>query len=155
MSLADPKGDANIRLNMANIVVIEDHPPVLKLLSNLCRSEGHEVMAFDNGQAGLHAIREMNPEVALVDRRLGEMDGLDMISEARGASPSTKFVMVSACAETRDIVMAVRRGVCDYVTKPFEPQEITDAVNRALVEPIDPPPAARQKLIILCPKQAA
>ncbi len=140
---------------MANIVVIEDHPPVLKLLSTLCRADGHEVMAFDNGRAGLEAIREMAPDVALVDRRLGEMDGLDMIREAREASPRTRFVMVSACSETRDIVTAVRRGVCDYVTKPFEPEEIKSAVDRALSEPAEPLPIARQKLIILCPKRAA
>ncbi len=140
---------------MANIVVIEDHPPVLKLLSTLCRAEGHEVMAFDNGRAGLEAIREMAPDVALVDRRLGEMDGLDMIREAREASPKTRFVMVSACSETRDIVTAVRRGVCDYVTKPFEPEEIKSAVNRALSEIAEPLPQPRQKLIILCPKRAA
>lgn len=128
---------------------------MLKLLSTLCRAEGHEVMAFDNGRAGLDAIREMAPDVALVDRRLGEMDGLDMIREAREASPKTRFVMVSACSETRDIVTAVRRGVCDYVTKPFEPEEIKNAVDRALNEPVEHPPISRQKLIILCPKQAA
>jgi DNA-binding response OmpR family regulator len=140
---------------MAYIVVIEDHPPVLKLLSTLCRAEGHEVMAYDNGRAGLDAIREMTPDLALVDRRLGEVDGLEMIREAREASPKTRFVMVSACSETRDIVTAVRRGVCDYVTKPFEPEEIKSAVNRALSEPEEPLPISRQKLVILCPKQAA
>jgi DNA-binding response OmpR family regulator len=140
---------------MANIVVIEDHPPVLKLLATLCRAEGHDVMAFDNGRAGLEAIREMAPDLALVDRRLGEIDGLDMIRDAREASPKTRYVMVSACSETRDIVTAVRRGVCDYVTKPFEPEEIKSAVNRALNEPAEPQPISRQKLVILCPKQAA
>jgi DNA-binding response OmpR family regulator len=155
MLLADQQRDATIRFNMANIVVIEDHPPVLKLLATLCRADGHEVMAFDNGRAGLDAIREMAPDVALVDRRLGEMDGLDMIREAREASPATRFVMVSACSETRDIVTAVRRGVCDYVTKPFEPEEIKNAVERALNEPAETPPISRQKLVILCPKRAA
>ena len=155
MALADWRQGATIGFNMANIVVIEDHPPVLKLLSTLCRAEGHEVMAFDNGRAGLDAIREMAPDLALVDRRLGEMDGLDMIREAREASPMTRFVMVSACSETRDIVTAVRRGVCDYVTKPFEPEEIKSAVNRALSEDAEPLRFSRQKLIILCPKQAA
>lgn len=140
---------------MANVVVIEDHQPVLKLLSNLCRSEGHEVMAFDNGRAGLEAIRELAPEIALVDRRLGDVDGLEVIRDARAASPATRFVMVSACSETRDIVMAMRRGACDYVTKPFEPADITGALERALTEPMDPPPISRPKLIILCPKKDA
>jgi DNA-binding response OmpR family regulator len=155
MGLADPRLNATIRFNMANIVVIEDHPPVLKLLATLCRAEGHEVMAFDNGRAGLEAIREMAPDLALVDRRLGDVDGLDMIRDAREASPKTRYVMVSACSETRDIVTAVRRGVCDYVTKPFEPEEIKSAVSRALNEPNEPQPISRQKLVILCPKQAA
>lgn len=140
---------------MANIVVIEDHPPVLKLLSTLCRAEGHEVMAFDNGRAGLEAIRELTPDVVLVDRKLGDVDGLDVVQEARQASPTTQFVVVSACAETRDIVTAIRRGACDYVTKPFQPHEIQTAVSRALHEPLAPPPAPRQKLVIICPKKAA
>lgn len=142
---------------MANIIVIEDHPPVLKLLATLCRSQGHDVMAFDNGRAGLEAIRELRPEVALVDRRLGEIDGLDVVRDAGEASPATRFVMVSACTETRDIVTAIRSGACDYVTKPFQPEEIHSAVDRALSEPVVPPPptVTRQKLIILCPKQAA
>jgi len=140
---------------MANIIVIEDHPPVLKLLATLCCNQGHEVMAFDNGRAGLAAIRELRPEVALVDRRLGEMDGLDVVRDAGEASPGTRFVMVSACTETRDIVSAIRHGACDYVTKPFEPEEIHSAVDRALAEPMVPSPAVRQKLVILCPKQAA
>jgi DNA-binding response OmpR family regulator len=140
---------------MANVIVIEDHQPVLKLLSTLCQSEGHDVMAFDNGRAGLAAIRELTPEVVLMDRRLGDLDGLDVIRDAREASPSTRFVMVSACSETRDIVTAIRRGACDYVTKPFQPEEITTALDRALSEPVEPPPATRQKLVIICPQKAA
>lgn len=141
---------------MANVIVIEDHQPVLKLLSTLCQSEGHDVMAFDNGRAGLAAIRELTPEVVLVDRRLGDVDGLDVIRDARAASPATRFVMVSACSETRDIVTAIRRGACDYVTKPFQPEEITSALDRALQEPFEPPPTnTRQKLVIICPKKAA
>ena len=148
-------GSGKNGLIMANVIVIEDHQPVLKLLSTLCRSEGHEVMAFDNGRAGLAAIRELTPEVVLMDRRLGDVDGLDVIRDAREASPSTRFVMVSACSETRDIVTAIRRGACDYVTKPFQPEEITTALDRALSEPAEPPPAPRQKLVIICPQKAA
>lgn len=136
---------------MANVVVIEDHPPVLKLLSTLCQAGGHEVMAFDNGRAGLSAIRELQPEVALVDRRLGDLDGIDVICAVRSSSPQTRCVMVSACTETRDIVSAIRRGACDYVTKPFQPE----AINRALTDPVEPPPLVRQKLVIMCPKKAA
>ncbi len=140
---------------MANIIVIEDHPPVLKLLSTLCVADGHEVMAFDNGRAGLQAIRELAPDVALVDRRLGDVDGLDLVRDGRQASPTTRFVMVSACTDTRDIVTAIRRGACDYVTKPFEPAEIQSAVTRALADSHEPPPPVRQKLVIICPKKAA
>lgn len=140
---------------MANIVIIEDHQPVLKLLSALCQADGHDVMAFDNGRAGLDAIRELTPDLALVDRRLGDVDGLDVVREARFASPMTRFVMVSACSETRDIVTAIKRGACDYVTKPFEPEELQGAVQRALAEVNEPPPPPRQKLVIICPKMAA
>ena len=92
MGLADQKRNAATRSNMENIVVIDDRRPVVKLRSTLCRAEGHEVISFEKGHVGLEAIREMVPDLALVDRRLG------------------------------DILTAVRRGVCDYVTKSFEPE---------------------------------
>ncbi len=140
---------------MANIVIIDDHPPVLKLLASVCRAEGHEVMAFDNGPAGLEAIRELNPEIALVDRRLGNLDGLDVVRQARDCSPQTRCVMVTGCTETRDIVLAIRSGAYNYVTKPFEAQDITSAVQEALSDPTEAPPPPRQKLVIVYPKQAA
>jgi DNA-binding NarL/FixJ family response regulator len=84
-------------------------------------------MAFDNGRAGLEAIREMAPDLALVDRWLGDPRHCDRM----------------------------RRGVSDYVPQPFEAKEIKSAVSRALNEPNEPQPISRQKLVILCPKLAA
>jgi DNA-binding response OmpR family regulator len=84
MGLADQKRNAATRSNMENIVVIDDRRPVLKLLSTLCRAEGHVVRAFDNGHAGWEAIHEMVPDLALVDCRLGDVDGL-MGKAGRGA----------------------------------------------------------------------
>lgn len=131
---------------MANIIVIDDHPTILKLLANLCRQMGHDVMAFDNGIGGLEAVRELRPELALVDRRLGDLDGLEIVERVRQECPETRCVMVSALQETRDIVQAVRRGACNYVTKPFSPEEIADAVNQALAE--EPEPMKRQVVIV-------
>ncbi len=139
---------------MAHIVVIDDHPPVLKLMASVCRAEGHDVMAFDNGTAGLAAIQELTPAVALVDRRLGSMDGLDIVRQMRELSPSTRCIMVTGCTETQDIVQAMRKGAYNYVTKPFEPEQLIEAVNEALNAPIETP-AVRQKLVIVYPKQAA
>lgn len=139
---------------MANIVVIDDHPPILKLMASVCRADGHEVMAFDNGAAGLEAIRELAPQVALVDRRLGSVDGLDIVRQVRELSPRTRCVMVTGCTETQDIVQAMRKGAYNYITKPFEPEHILNAVNEALNEEEEPFPT-RQKLVIVYPKQAA
>ncbi|WP_176159152.1 response regulator [Prosthecobacter debontii] len=139
---------------MAPLIVIDDHPSVLNLISSVCRAEGHSVMAFDNGTDGLDAIREFFPSVVLVDRELGSVDGLDIVREVREISPSTRCVMVTACSETRDVVHAMRRGVYNYITKPFEAQAILDAVHEALTEPQEIP-LVKQKLVIVYPKQAA
>jgi len=139
---------------MANIVVIDDHPPILKLMASVCRAEGHEVMAYDNGIAGLEAIRELAPQVALVDRRLGSMDGLDIVRQVKDLSPNTRCVMVTGCTETQDIVQAMRRGAFNYITKPFEPEHIITAIHEALNAP-DDFPTTKQKLLIVYPKQAA
>lgn len=139
---------------MANIVVIDDHTPILKLMASVCQADGHDVMAFDNGSAGLEAIRELAPQVALVDRRLGSVDGLDIVRQVRELSPHTRCVMVTACNDTQDIVQAMRKGAYNYITKPFEPEHILNAIQEALNDPEDPFPT-RQKLVIVYPKQAA
>lgn len=139
---------------MARLIIIDDHPSVLKLLSAVCQAEGHEVTACDNAEAGLRAIEELTPEVALVDRRLGEEDGLDLVSRCRQRSPGTRCIMVTACTETADVVQAMRQGAFNYVTKPFESEQIVAAVNEALNTPPESPPT-KTKLVIVYPKQAA
>lgn len=139
---------------MAPLIVIDDHPSVLNLISAVCRAEGHSVLAFDNGTDGLEAVREFFPPVVLVDRELGSVDGLDIVRQVREISPSTRCVMVTACSETRDVVHAMRRGVYNYITKPFDPKAILAAVEEALTEPLENP-VVKQKLVIVYPKQAA
>lgn len=139
---------------MASIIIVEDFPPALKLLTSICQEQGHEVMSFDNISAGIAAIREFQPEVALVDRRLGGDDGLELVRLARVESPDTRCVMVSACDDTRDIVQAMRRGAFNYVTKPFEPEEIEAAIQEALAQPQSGHPG-RTKLVIVYPKNSA
>ncbi len=140
---------------MASIVIVEDHPPVLKLLSSVCREQGHDVMAFDNSQAGLTAIAELQPEIALIDRRLGQEDGLEIVQKTRQTSPQTRCVMVTGCTDTKDIVLAMRRGAFNYITKPFESSAIHQAVQEALENPPEPVMQPRQKLVIVYPKAPA
>ena len=103
-------------------------------------------MAFDNGLGGLEAAREFHPDLALVDRRLGDLDGLEVVERVRQECPNTRCVMVSALQETRDIVQAVRRGACNYVTKPFSTEELSEAVSQALAEA--PEPMKRQVVLV-------
>ncbi|MDZ4289372.1 MAG: response regulator [Prosthecobacter sp.] len=139
---------------MANIVVVDDYPPILELLTAVCQAQGHEVRAFESSEAGMEMIRDWQPEVALLDRRLGGEDGLDLVQRVRTMSPQTRCVMVTACNDTQDIVQAMKRGAHNYVTKPFENADIINAVNEALASPNEEP-LVRQKLVIVFPKQAA
>eukprot|EP01031_Cornospumella_fuschlensis_P005525 gene5525-6874_t len=130
---------------MANIVVVDDYQPILELLTAVCRGQGHEVRAFEGSEAGLEMIGQWQPEVALLDRRLGGEDGLDLVQRVRSISPQTRCVMVTACSETQDIVQAMKRGAHNYVTKPFENQDIINAINEALAS-TNEEPVVRQKL---------
>ncbi|MCB1227495.1 MAG: response regulator, partial [Verrucomicrobiales bacterium] len=68
---------------MAKIVIIDDEAAILELMSKLCRASGHSVLGFQTGAEGLQAIRTEKPELVIVDLRIGDVNGLDLVQTCR------------------------------------------------------------------------
>ncbi len=116
---------------MAGALVIEDDDGIRTVLAMTLSEAGFEVSEADSAEMGLVELGARDPDLILVDLRLGTLDGLDFIRLARRIT-SVPIIVVSAVRENPVIVEALEAGADDYVTKPFDVDVLT-ARCRALI----------------------
>lgn len=116
------------------ILAVDDTPASLKLLTNLLTEEGYEVRSAINGDLALQSAIGNPPELVLLDIRMPEMDGFEVCRRLK-AQPETRHVpviFVSAIAETDEKVKGFELGAVDFVTKPFQREELLARVRTHL-----------------------
>jgi DNA-binding NtrC family response regulator len=119
---------------MARIVIIDDEIGMLDLMSQLARRLGHEAFTYQTGREGLAAINTLRPDLAIVDLRIGDMDGLQVIETCRRQHPGLNVIMVTGFASVENAVEAMRLGAFDYLMKPFELDDLQRTITRALMQ---------------------
>lgn len=117
---------------MAKVVITDDEASILELVTKFCRGLGHEAIPCQTGAAGLSAIREHKPELLIVDLRIGETDGMDIIKQCRLDSPGTSIIMITGHGSVETAVEAMRLGAFDYLTKPFDLPDLRRTMEQAL-----------------------
>jgi DNA-binding NtrC family response regulator len=117
---------------MAKIVIIDDEAPILELMGQLCRKLGHEPYLYQTGREGTDALGRIQPELLIVDLRIGDMNGLQIIQDCRSRFPKTAVVMVTGYGSVETAVEAMRLGAFDYLTKPFELDDLQRTITRAV-----------------------
>lgn len=116
---------------MAKIIIIDDEAPILELMGQVCRRMGHTVSLHLTGQAGMAAMEKEKPELLIVDLRIPDMNGLQIIQDCRARYPMTEVVMVTGYGSVETAVEAMKLGAFDYLTKPFELDDLQRTINRA------------------------
>jgi len=119
---------------MAKIVIIDDEASILELMSKLCRSVGHTVVPCLTGADGLAAVRSESPDLVIVDLRIGDVSGLDLVKTCRVEAPNANVIMVTGHGSVETAVEAMRLGAFDYLTKPFDLGDLIKTVNHALAQ---------------------
>lgn len=120
---------------MAKILVIDDEAAILSLMGKSCRIQGHQVTEALSGKEALTVLDSWHPDLMIVDLKLGDMDGLDIIRHSNEHHPSTRVIMVTGNGTIETAVEAMRLGAFDYLTKPFELTDLQKTVELALQKP--------------------
>ena len=109
-----------------DIMVVDDNPANLKLLEDILAQQGHEVRSFPRGRLALAAAMKKLPDLILLDINMPEMDGYEVCNrlKATGELSSIPVIFLSALSETKDKVKAFRSGAVDYISKPFQFEEV-------------------------------
>jgi two-component system alkaline phosphatase synthesis response regulator PhoP len=113
------------------ILVIDDEPGILNLVTAYLRQEGYEYYTATDGPSGLKAARAFKPDLIVLDIMLPGMDGLEVLTHLRRES-NVYVLMLTAKAEEMDKIVGLSVGADDYLTKPFSPRELIARIKAAL-----------------------
>jgi DNA-binding response OmpR family regulator len=116
------------------VLVVDDDPVIVRLLEVNFEMEGFEVLSAVDGMDGVERCRQHQPDIVVSDVMMPKLNGLELCVALK-ADDSTKHipvVLLSAKAQVSDIRAGLDAGADDYVTKPFEPLDLIDRVNKLL-----------------------
>ena len=123
-------------LTNAKILIVDDDPINLTILEDLLGNEGYLLVTAANGTEALEVYMTTDPPVQLVllDVTLPDMSGHEVCLKMRSLTPGVPppIIMISGKASTKDVIKGLQAGSCDYITKPFQPQEVLARVETQL-----------------------
>ena len=124
--------------NLIKVVCIEDEREMIELVRLILSRKGYEVHGAEGGQQGLDLIREIKPDLVLLDLMMPDMDGWEVYQQLKG-EPETQdipVIIVTAKAQSIDKILGLHIAkVNDYITKPFGPSELLSSVENVLKQP--------------------
>ncbi len=116
----------------ARLLVVDDEPNILELLSVSLRFAGFEVATATNGVDALNTAREFGPDLLVLDVMMPGLDGFEVAKQLRSHGDSTPVVFLTAKDATEDRVQGLTLGGDDYVTKPFSLEEVVARIRAVL-----------------------
>jgi two-component system response regulator AtoC len=119
---------------MATILVVEDEEVLGKAVKRTLDKLGHTVALADRGREAERLFAEVRPDLTLLDLRLPDATGLEVLERLRAQNPAASVVMMTAYATVEDAVRAIRLGAVDYLQKPLNMDALRHVVDRALEE---------------------
>jgi len=117
---------------MRSVLLIEDDTRIQQTLKLLFESEGYSLEVAGDGPSGIEAFRSIRPSVVILDLKLPQMSGRDVLREIRKEVASQPVIILSALSEEVDKVLLLELGADDYITKPFSPKELLARVGAVL-----------------------
>ena len=116
----------------ARLLVVEDEPTILELLSGSLRFAGFDVLTAASGREALRAAAAVRPDLILLDVMLPDGDGFDVIRAIRAGGPRVPVIFLTARSQVRERIAGLTLGGDDYVTKPFSLDEVLARIRAVL-----------------------
>ncbi len=118
--------------NPKKILVVDDEPDMRWILTNVLKKKGYRTITADDGKKAVQKVIKDDPDIILLDIRMPEMDGIQVLEKVREINPSTPVIIITAFADVKNAVQAMKLGAHDYLIKPFDNSELLLIIERAL-----------------------
>ena len=116
------------------VLIVDDEPNVRRVLGTLLEQAGFAATRAASGDQALDLVRSLDPDLVITDLKMPGMDGLELLRRLRASFPEIPVVMLTAHGTVANAVEAMKRGAHDFLTKPFDKQEVVDLVGKALAQ---------------------
>jgi len=114
------------------VLVVDDEETGRNLLQRILEGAGYQVATAANGKEALYKVSLGETELVLLDIKMPEMSGIEVLSKLSADSPDTCAIMVTSVAETETAVEAMKLGAYDYILKPFDRDDVLQKVLKAI-----------------------
>jgi len=115
------------------VLLIEDDEQMLEELANLFNEYKIMTITASSGEAGLELAQNKAFDVAVLDIKLPDISGVDLVSRLKKRRPHAAYILMTAYASLETAVKAVKKGALEYLLKPFDPQDLLRAVERGFI----------------------
>lgn len=116
---------------MAKILIVDDSRTSRKILRGILEGGGHEIIGeASNGEEGVINYKELKPDIVTMDITMPTMNGLESLMCIKKEDGNAKVIMITAAGQKEKMVQAIREGADDFITKPFDGEQILGAIRR-------------------------
>ncbi|MBD3174364.1 MAG: response regulator [Armatimonadia bacterium] len=120
---------------MAQILIVDDAMFMRVTLRNMLTKEGHEICGeAENGEEAVAKYHELKPDVVTMDITMPKMDGIAAVKEILSTDPDAKIIMCTAMGQKNMVLEAIQAGAKDFIVKPFQPERVTEGIQKVLGE---------------------
>jgi two-component system, response regulator, stage 0 sporulation protein F len=121
-----------VNITSATVLVIDDQPGIRRLMAEVLQEDGYNVAIAANGYEALQKVKEITPQLILMDMKMPGMDGLETFRELKKLGKAERVIMMTAYGELELVKEAMSLGAYKYITKPFDINLIKTMVIEAL-----------------------
>ena len=114
------------------ILIVDDNPKLRKTIADILLSKGYAPTAVAKGKEALAIIADSSPAVALIDLKLEDMSGLELLGEIKNVSPNTECIVITGHASQASAIEAINLGAYSYLQKPYDVEQLLATIHRAV-----------------------
>ena len=121
------------RIMGRKVLVVDDAAFMRMMLKDILVKNDFEVAEeAENGNVAVAAYQKVKPDIVTMDITMPEMNGIEAVKAIKAIDPESKIIMVSAMGQQPMVIEAIQAGATDFIVKPFQPDRVVEALNKAL-----------------------
>ena len=118
---------------MANILIVDDSRTSRKILRRILEEAEHTIVGEAvNGEDGYLKYQELKPDVVTLDITMPKMDGLEALRLIKKYDENATAIMITAAGQKEKMILAIKSGAADFISKPYEPSDVVSVVNKCI-----------------------
>ena len=116
---------------MDKLLLIDDEPDILRVLSISLKADGYDVVSAQNGPEGIAAFEKEKPDIVITDIKMPGMDGIEVLKKIKGLNTDTEVIIITGHGDIENAIEALKHGASDYINKPIRDEALAIALGRA------------------------